>query len=189
MKDFSYITNSHPAYIEGLYNDFVHDPESVDPEFRKFFEGFDFAFSNNVNGHAVAPAETQGQAIESAQLVKEFAVYNLILSYRKKGHLEAKTNPIRERKNRGANLDLKFFGLSETDLSTQFFSGKFIGLSNATLQQIIQHLQKIYTSHVGIEYQYINKYERLEWLENEIENTLQQPVPLQQKKRILDKLN
>ena len=59
MKDFSYITSSHPAYIENLYQDFVKDPESVDPEIRKFFEGFDFAVNNvkplaNGNGAAVA---------------------------------------------------------------------------------------------------------------------------------------
>lgn len=47
MKDFSYITNSHPEFIENLYRDFVNDPTSVDPEFRKFFEGFDFAIGNS----------------------------------------------------------------------------------------------------------------------------------------------
>ena len=46
MKDFSFITNSHPEYIENLYRDFINDPSSVDPEMKKFFEGFDFAFSN-----------------------------------------------------------------------------------------------------------------------------------------------
>ena len=111
------------------------------------------------------------------------------MAYRKKGHLEAKTNPIRERKNRGANLDLKYFGLSDADLNKSFSSAKFVGLGTASLQQIIQHLQKIYTSHVGIEYQYIHKPERLEWLDNEIEGTLQKPVSLDQKRRILDKLN
>ena len=50
MKDFSYITNSHPAFIESLYQDFVKNPESVDPELKKFFEGFDFAFSSFKNG-------------------------------------------------------------------------------------------------------------------------------------------
>jgi 2-oxoglutarate dehydrogenase E1 component len=43
MKDFSYITNSHPAFIENLYQDFLQDPNSVDPDLKKFFEGFDFA--------------------------------------------------------------------------------------------------------------------------------------------------
>ncbi|MCA6484286.1 MAG: hypothetical protein IM547_02650, partial [Chitinophagaceae bacterium] len=46
MKDFSYITHSHPSYIESLYRDFLQDPGKVDPALRKFFEGFDFAVSN-----------------------------------------------------------------------------------------------------------------------------------------------
>jgi 2-oxoglutarate dehydrogenase E1 component len=41
MKDFQYITSQHPAFVENLYQDFIKNPESVDPEFRKFFEGFD----------------------------------------------------------------------------------------------------------------------------------------------------
>ena len=50
MKDFSYITNSSPSFIESLYQEFVKDPNSVDPEFRRFFEGFDFAISNGKPG-------------------------------------------------------------------------------------------------------------------------------------------
>src|SRR5688572_8798079 len=120
MKDFSYITHSHPSYIEGLYQDFVKDPESVDPDFRRFFEGFDFAIANGMpsNGQAsTEAAQTAGTAITDAgQLSKEFSVYQLIQAYRIKGHLVADTNPIRKRKDRGANLDLKYFGLGENDL-------------------------------------------------------------------------
>ena len=47
---------------------------------------------------------------------KELGAYRMILGYRNKGHLIAKTNPIRERKDRDANLNLNFFGLSEEDL-------------------------------------------------------------------------
>lgn len=188
MKDFSYITHSHPAYIESLYQDFVQNPESIDPEYRKFFEGFDFALTNATNGHAAA-APAEGKAVDTAQLSKEFAVYSLILAYRKNAHLVAKTNPIRERKDRGANLDLKYFGLTEADLQQKFSAGQFIGLGTASLQQIVDKLQKIYCGHVGVEYQYIVDQQRLEWLQQEIETTLQNPVPLDQKKRILDKLN
>ncbi|NBO48894.1 MAG: hypothetical protein EBU80_04070, partial [Chitinophagia bacterium] len=45
MRDFSYITSSHPSYIENLYQEFSRSPESIDPDLRKFFEGFDFAVS------------------------------------------------------------------------------------------------------------------------------------------------
>ncbi|MBD0287625.1 MAG: hypothetical protein ICV79_19705 [Flavisolibacter sp.] len=198
MKDFSYITHSHPAYIENLYKDFVQNPESVDPEYRRFFEGFDFAMSYPTNGHdaatiaedtVVEAKNVAAIAVDGVQLSREFAVYNLILAYRKKGHLVAKTNPIRERKDRGARLELRYFGLSEADLQQSFAAGQFVGLGTATLQQILDHLQKVYTGHIGIEYQYVVKHDQLEWLEGEIETTLQQPMPLTQKRRILEKLN
>jgi 2-oxoglutarate dehydrogenase E1 component len=103
--------------------------------------------------------------------------------------LLAKTNPIRERKNRVANLELKYFGLSDADLQQNFASGQFIGLGTATLQNIVDKLQKIYTGHVGIEYQYVLKQNRIDWLEKEVETTLQQELPIQKKRRILEKLN
>src|SRR6476469_3580457 len=111
MKDFSYITNSHPQYIESLYRDFVKDPAGVDPDLRKFFEGFDFAVGQNGSSNGAATV-TAGKPVDSGQLQKELAVYQLIQAYRKKAHLIAKTNPIRPRKDRQANLDLKYFGLS-----------------------------------------------------------------------------
>jgi 2-oxoglutarate dehydrogenase E1 component len=191
MKDFSYITHSHPAYIEGLYNDFVQNPESVDPEFRKFFEGFDFALSQGTNGHAAQPAvaAVNGTQTDASSLAKEFSVYQLIHAYRKKAHLIARTNPIRERKDRGANLDLKHFGLSEADLGQSFYASRFIGLENGTLQQVLDRLQKVYAGSVGVEYKYIVKQERMEWLQREVESTLLEPLSLDQKKRILEKLN
>ena len=54
MKDLQYITNSSPSFIESLYQDFVKDPQSVDPEFKKFFEGFDFAITQGKNGNGQA---------------------------------------------------------------------------------------------------------------------------------------
>lgn len=188
MKDFQYITNSHPGYIEGLYNDFVKDPNSVDVDMRKFFEGFDFAVNNpdvDVN-NIVTSAST---VLTTILLDKEFAVYQLILAYRKKGHLIAKTNPIRARKERHANLVLSQFGLSEADLTTSFEAGKFIGLGKTLLQNIIAHLQKCYTRHVGVEISSLNDQKKIDWLTNAVEQTLLQPVTLVQKKRILQKLN
>jgi 2-oxoglutarate dehydrogenase E1 component len=189
MKDFSYITNSHPSYIENLYNDFIANPESVDQNIRKFFEGFDFAVSHvSANGNGKVHA-AENVSVDAVQLNKELGVYQLIQSYRKKGHLVAKTNPIRERKDRRANLDLKFFGLEDSDLETSFTAGKFIGLDNAKLKDIITHLQKCYTSNVGVEYSALNSQNRVEWLANEVEKGFHQPLSVEQKKHILEKLN
>ena len=183
MKDFSYITNSSPAYIDNLYADFLKSPESVDLEMRKFFEGFDFAVSST-NG-----TSKNGGATISSNIEKEFAVYQLIQGYRKKGHLLAKTNPIRERKNRSANLELSNFGLEDKDLNTEFFAGKFLGLERATLKIILELLKKCYTESIGVEYSSVNNMKRIEWIANAIEKKMLEPVSLDQKKRILQKLN
>ncbi|WP_298710588.1 2-oxoglutarate dehydrogenase E1 component [Chitinophaga sp.] len=189
MKDFSFVTNSHPAYIESLYNSYREDPASVDPEWIKFFEGFDFAVSN-ANGKAgAAPAGTTALGVSNEQLTKELAVYRLIQAYRKKGHLVAKTNPIRERKDRHANLDLAHFGLTDADLKSEFHAGQIVGLGKAPLEKIVQHVKEIYAGKVGIEFTYINDLKKIEWLQREMETTLRKPLAAGQKKRVLTKLN
>jgi 2-oxoglutarate dehydrogenase E1 component len=223
MKDFSFITNSHPSYIEGLYQDYVKDPEAVDPEFRKFFEGFDFAVSqgrsgvqNGTNGTAVstgaaaaanasagpgnAPSAANGTfsvtgapgvltTTDGVDWKKELGAYRLILGYRNKGHLLAKTNPIRPRKDRGANLDLGFFGFTEADLDKNFFAGNLIGLGTTTLRAILAHLQQCYAGHVGIEFKYISDQKQIDWLTTEMEKKFLEPTPLDKQRRILEKLN
>ena len=192
MKDFSFVTNSHPAYIESLYQDFRKDPNSVDPDWVKFFEGFDFAVSN-VNGHAGAAAPVAGGStslpVSDDQLAKELGVYRLIQAYRKKGHLIAKTNPIRERKDRKANLDLASFGLGDADLKTEFFAGTTIGVGKATLEKIVAYLNQIYAASVGLQYTYINDRTKAKWLEKEFENIMTKPLSLEQRRRIMQKLN
>src|ERR1700722_15813540 len=236
MKDFSFITNSHPSYIEGLYQDYVKNPDAVDPEFRKFFEGFDFAVTqgrsgslNGTNGATSPPAtgsngavtaSSNGAAAVSANGTtmspgaggatspgggtytparmtttdgvdwkKELGAYRLILGYRNKGHLLAKTNPIRPRKDRGANLDLAFYGFTEEDLDKNFFAGNLIGLGTTTLRAILTHLQQCYANHVGIEFKYISDQKKIDWLTNEMEKKFLDPLSLQKKERILEKLN
>ncbi len=188
MKDFQYITNAHPAYIENLYKDFIKEPESVDPELRKFFEGFDFAVSSGVNGKVNGTATTQAQST-NIDWMSEIRVYRIILGYRNKGHLLADTNPIRPRKDRGANIELAFYGLSDADLDKTFNAGNLIGLGATTLRNILAHLEKCYSGHIGIEFKYISDQKKVDWLTRAIEKTMLEPVSLTQKKRILQKLN
>ena len=185
MKDFSYITNSHPSYIESLYQDFLKDSNSVDADLKKFFEGFDFAVANGSASVNVADKP----ASASIDWLKEVSVYRLILGYRNKGHLLAKTNPIRTRKDRGANLELSFFGLTDNDLDTVFNAGNLIGLGATTLRNILSHLQKVYSNHVGVEFKYISDQTKVDWITNELEKEFFKPVSLEKKRRILEKLN
>ena len=122
---------------------------------------------------------------------KETAVRNLIHAYRSRGHLRAKTNPVRERKDRKARLDLPDFGLSDADLDTPFRNGKTLGLGpQATLRDIVAALEKIYTGTVGFEYMYIRDPRVLDWFREKVEREALAFNPgIEYKKRILKKLN
>jgi 2-oxoglutarate dehydrogenase E1 component len=184
MKDFQYITNATPAFIESLYRNYQQDPTSVDPELKKFFEGFDFAVSAGV-----VSAEPTTGAMASGQLNEEFAVFNLIEAYRRKGHLIAQTNPVRERRDRKANLDITHFGLTEKHLEQSFQAGHFIGLGQAKLVDIIAKLRKCYCDHIGVEYSYVHDAEKIQFLTEAVETALNSRLSIDQRRRILQKLN
>jgi 2-oxoglutarate dehydrogenase E1 component len=189
MKDFSFITGSHPQYIENLYQDFLRDPQSVDPELKKFFEGFDFARINGSPSKGLNNGASPQKEAAGIDWKWEINVYRLILGYRNKGHLIAFTNPIRKRKDRGANLELNFFGFTEADLNRTCYAGNLIGLGNASLGAILAHLQKSYARHVGIEFKYISDQAKVDFLSQAMEHSFHQPLPLEKRRRIMEKLN
>jgi 2-oxoglutarate dehydrogenase E1 component len=62
-------------------------------------------------------------------------------------------------------------------------------LGVTSLKNILNHLEKCYASHIGVEFKYISDQKKVSWLTNEFENKMQQPLSLEKKKRILEKLN
>lgn len=158
MDSYSYLSNATPEYLENLYNDFKTKPESVDAEFKKFFEGFDFAQINY-----------KGKSNGAGLSLDELKVYRLIEAYRRKGHLVANTNPLKPRKDRVANLDLASFGLSDADLAKKFAVGSEIGLPNATLGDIINRLKATYCNTIGFEVGYLRLKEEVDFFRDKIE--------------------
>ena len=137
MDEYSYIGNADVAHINGLYESYKKDPESVDGSWRLFFQGFEFTASYN--------NDVESNTKDS----KETAVKNLIHAYRSRAHLKSDTNPVRDRRNHDIKLDLDNFGLSLNDLETSFQVGKEIGLGSAKLKDIVTRLKKIYLGSIG----------------------------------------
>ncbi|MCL4110222.1 UNVERIFIED_CONTAM: hypothetical protein GTU68_030606 [Idotea baltica] len=168
-----------------MYSKYQSDPEQVDQAWRTFFEGFDFGTSSNGNG----AIET---ALSSSNTTKEFGVLSIIHGFRSRGHLLSTTNPIRSRRDRRPHLELSDYNLEESDLSQVFEAGEEIGMKNATLQEIIDQMRKVYTSDLGIEYAHIENKEKRMWLRDKIEGrNLENDygLSIDKKKRILEKLN
>ncbi|HZG00432.1 MAG TPA: thiamine pyrophosphate-dependent enzyme, partial [Chitinophagales bacterium] len=192
METFTYINNAHPAYIEALYQDFKENPGSVDTDWKKFFEGFDFAMAtHNGNGHAAESTDALvATALDEGKLAFELKVWNAVEAYRAKGHLISDTNPVRKRKDRKAGLTLLELGFTEEDLSRETFVANRLGIKPATLKGVLDFLQRVYCGHIGAEYMYITNDEVRNWFQQKFESeagTIDYPVD--KKKHILAKLN
>lgn len=191
MDKFSFLNAASTAYFEDLYNQYLQYPDSVEPSWRAFFQGFDFGIESAPNGEVVIEATPKRENSELPESVlNEFRVVKLIEGYRTRGHLFTKTNPVRERRKHTPTLDLENFGLSKSDLETTFNAGEVIGLGPTTLKDIIAYLEKVYCDSIGIEYMYIRNPQEIQWIQERLRVNANQPkLTSDQKKKIYRKLN
>ena len=120
MDKFSFLNAAHTSLFEVMYEQYQQDPDSVEPSWKAFFQGFDFGAESVLddwdlgelaNGHATNLHDGSVQAIpESVQ--KEFQVVKLIDGYRTRGHLFTQTNPVRERRKYSPTWLLKTLAFS-----------------------------------------------------------------------------
>jgi 2-oxoglutarate dehydrogenase E1 component len=184
MDKFSFLNAVHSGFISDLYDQYLINPDAVEPSWRSFFQGYDFANEK----YSLTDKNDAYEVPEN--VLKEFKVIDLINGYRTRGHLFTKTNPVRARRQYTPTLDIENFGLSEKDLDTVFDAGGIIGSGKNTLRNIIKHLQTIYCDSIGVEYMYIRNPEEIKWLQKQLNRNSNHPnYSVESKKYILQKLN
>ena len=185
MDNFSFLNAAHSGFFAELYEQYLKDPDSLEPSWKAFFQGYDFANSDFLKGEIVEGVSPQ----IPDDLQKEFKVINLINGYRSRGHLFTKTNPVRDRRIYLPTLSIENFGLDKDDLDNVFNAGEIIGLGPQPLSVIIAHLEEIYCDSIGVEYMYIRKPEIISWIQNKLNINNNQPkFSLAQKKKLMSKL-
>jgi len=179
MDNKDYLNNADIEVIAELYSIYKSNPEKVSDSWKRFFEGFDFAITDN----SIKPNDTNS-------IAKEFKVLNLIQAYRERGHYFTLTNPVRTRRKYSPTLDIENFGLAQEDLSMLYEAGNEIGMGQAPLADIINNLQITYCKSIGVEYMYIRKPEVVKWLKDKMESCNNMPAfNIDEKKLILKKIS
>ncbi|MFK6999622.1 2-oxoglutarate dehydrogenase E1 component [Flavobacterium oreochromis] len=190
MDRFSFLNAAHTAFFADLYDQYLVNPDSIEPSWRAFFQGFDFAneFSNGVieSNHPNAGSMNQAELTEKIQ--KELKVVQLIEAYRTNGHLFADTNPVRNRRTYTPSLEIENFGLVNADLQTVFQTSSLITGNPTTLADLITLLKKLYCQSIAFEYKYIRDTKTQAWIEQKI-NAMANEVSNDKKKLIIEKLN
>ena len=163
-------------YLESLYLQYQKSPESLELEWRRFFEGVDFSKDT---GNSLA----KGQGVSE----KELDVYNLISAYRNYGHYEAQLDPLTNTPPPSDQLRLAKFNLSDADLEQKFQIGSIVGLPGASLKEIVQHLRSVYCGKLTVQCAEALPDVR-NWFINEFEQSKNFNLTADDKKAILGSL-
>ena len=184
MDPYSFLNTAHTAYFAELYDQYLINPQEVEPSWRAFFQGFEFGIEESKK----EKLSFQGKEVPD-NILKEFKVVKLINAYRTRGHLFTKTNPVRDRRVYSPNLEIENFDLDKEDLQTVFNAGDIIGLGPTTLENILIHLERIYCNSIGIEYMFIRNPEKITWIQSKLnDNGNKTNFDKSQKLQILKKI-
>jgi 2-oxoglutarate dehydrogenase E1 component len=177
---------ANAAFIADLYAKWVENPSSVDPSFAELFSALNDesrAVLTDASGASWAPrphafgepaptrftpgftsAEIRAAARDSLR------VFTLIRSYRVRGHLEAKLDPLGlQLPKHNPELDPGTHGFTEADMDRPIYIDGVLGLDTATPRQILRILRESYCGPVGVEFMHIQDPDQKEWIQSRIE--------------------
>ena len=195
----SHVSAGHAAYLETLYDTFLKNPEHLSEDWLDFFTNL--PKQPNSNGE-----------ISHLEIIKEFKnfsrskatpknettlddkqgkVIRLIQSYRNRGHLKAKLDPLGMMERREIeDLNIEFHGLSHSDLDRDFFTDTFTESNKLSLRNIIKTLEEVYCGKIGIECNHILDSEERRWFQKKFESKLTEYVfDDDEKVNIFERLN
>ncbi|MEV0486535.1 multifunctional oxoglutarate decarboxylase/oxoglutarate dehydrogenase thiamine pyrophosphate-binding subunit/dihydrolipoyllysine-residue succinyltransferase subunit [Streptomyces sp. NPDC050508] len=121
-------------------------------------------------------------------VTKAARVFELIHSYRVRGHVMADTDPLEYRQRKHPDLDITEHGLTLWDLEREFAVGGFAGKSLMKLRDILGVLRDSYCRTTGIEFMHIQDPKQRKWIQDRIERSHSKPEREEQL-RILRRLN
>ncbi|MFU8828830.1 MAG: 2-oxoglutarate dehydrogenase E1 subunit family protein, partial [Phycisphaerales bacterium] len=147
------------AYLESQYDQYRSDPQSVGQDLRDFFRGFELGLESGGGTAHVSVTDSSGQAAKAA------SVRELVNAYRMLGHTCARIDPFDREREAPEELNPTFHGLEHTDLGASF---GVPGLADepVALSALIERLDEVYCSTIGVEVVHItNRAEREWWLQ------------------------
>lgn len=180
LKQFaqsSQLAGGNASYIEDLYEQYLVSPDSVDPKWKTYFDGFKGREAGDIPHSAVIAhiADAARNAVKSGTAdaagdERERNVGRLITAYRSRGHLGARLDPLSlTAPTNPPDLGLPFHSLSESDLGSEFSTGGVAGQPRMKLRDLLERLKKTYTGSIGAEFMHISEVEQRQWLYQRLE--------------------
>jgi 2-oxoglutarate dehydrogenase E1 component len=181
-------SGANAAFIADLYARWVAAPHSVDPDFAELFAALNDesrAILEDNSGASWAPrkwrfdepaaAKDGAAAPVSAEQVRaatkdSLRALMMIRTYRVRGHLEAKLDPLGlQVPAPHPELDPATYGFGAADMDRPIFIDHVLGLDVATPRQILAVLRESYCGPVGVEFMHIQDPDQKAWIQRRME--------------------
>jgi len=200
MKPYDFATQANAEYVDQLFQQYRKDPGSVDPDWAKFFAGFDLGLISGRDGSVgaavgAAVGGAVGSAVEGNWVAggvlpgHSMGIYDLVHSYRELGHCEASVDPLGNPRPPQPLLGLSEFGVSDVDLDQAVGTGGYLGKTDGTLRDLVAKLRATYCGTLGVEFTHVSNKQQRDWLQQQMEPQLNQPlISAEEKKAILFQL-
>lgn len=175
----SQLSGANSAYLEAIYEDYLADPNTVEPSWKAYFDDLtrQMQGAKDVSHEAIREAFLSmantgcaGGGLNTDDVRQVMAVMSLIQAYRTLGHRRAKTDPLGlAQLPEIPELTLGFHGLSSADLDKNF-DVQTLGFNQpAKLKNIISELERIYCGKIGVEYAHMFSHEEKSFIQGRLE--------------------
>jgi 2-oxoglutarate dehydrogenase E1 component len=172
------------AFVETLYADYLRDRQGVSADWREYFDkaganghgtflpAADVAFPRHTlfrKGAGAPQATAAPTSLHDAVLQER--VGRLMHAFRVRGHIVAHVDPLGTTRELPPELDLAFYGLTETDLDRQVAVSLTEGGQAATLRQVLVQMRNTYCRFIGAQFMHIDELEVRRWLQHRMERS------------------
>ena len=203
----AFLSKSNSAFIEEMYMKFVKNDPTLPDSWKKYFNEIGDELDvivKEINGPSWSPAkkfsinESQNQhekdnQLSELELIKSNAnsikAVSMIRSYRQRGHLIAKLDPLELLKSDYLDeLHPESYGFKKEDYKKKIFLDGVTNKQHSNINEILNFLRAKYCGPLGYEYMHISNPTERKWFRDRVEKNDDFKFTQNGKEAILNKL-
>ncbi len=203
----AFLSKSNSAFIEEMYLKFVNNDPSLPNSWKIYFNQIgDEAdiIVNEINGPSWSPSkkvsiknlenlnnsnENQGELVSKQSNANSIKAVAMIRSYRQRGHLIAKLDPLGLLKaDYLEELHPESYGFKKEEYNNKIFLDGVINKQYSSISEILKFLREKYCGSLGFEYMHISNPTERKWFRDRVEKADDFKFTQNGKEAILKKL-
>ena len=203
----AFLSKSNSAFIEEMYLKFVNNDPSLPDSWKIYFDQIgDEAdiIVNEINGPSWSPSKkvsirklqnsnngnkNQAELVSKQSNANSIKAVAMIRSYRQRGHLIAKLDPLGLLKaDYLEELHPESYGFKKEKYNDKIFLDGVINRQHSSVSEILKFLRDKYCGSLGFEYMHISNPTERKWFRDRVEKTDDFKFTQNGKEAILKKL-